>query len=327
MRSLFLYKQLNGVPRRLLSVSAKLRGPGGEFHESDDAVPREFIEAAYILSEDQRPNPMVLQQKDMTPELIAEKAKKYNILPEDYVPMSITYGGAYGGDYPTIVDDANYNRNFNYEWDNFDLKKNYGSVIGMHEWSHYGAFPQFYDGQFHPYGLWQYKQHWWLYMKWVAFLVSGYFIHYWVSGQIGTMHSSDRFRLALENTSLHKDRSWSKTELEWLDVFLKVEQAKDGYANRSHADHDASFYRISSIWFSKFGQYCGRFRRGPTGESPMMMEKSDTYMCPAGPMSFKMGHNMPVVHPKFMEWNHPHPSHGKGTEMADMLSTEIASDY
>ena len=34
-----------------------------KWHESDDAVPREFIEAAYILSEDQRPNAMVLQHK------------------------------------------------------------------------------------------------------------------------------------------------------------------------------------------------------------------------------------------------------------------------
>ena len=53
--------------------------------------------AAYILSEDQRPSPMVLQQRDMTPELIAEKAAKYNILPEDYTPMSVSWGGAYGG--------------------------------------------------------------------------------------------------------------------------------------------------------------------------------------------------------------------------------------
>jgi len=53
-----------------------------------------------------RPHPGVLQEKDLTPELIAEKAKKYNIIPEDYLPMSIAWGGSFGGDYPTIVDDA-----------------------------------------------------------------------------------------------------------------------------------------------------------------------------------------------------------------------------
>ena len=43
-------------------------------------------------------------------------------------------------------------------------------------------------------------------------------------------------------------------------------------------------------------------------------------------MSFKMGHNMPIVHPNAIVWNTPHPSHGHGSEMADMLSVETASD-
>lgn len=241
--------------------------------------------------------------------------------------MSISWGGAYGGDYPTIVDDAQYNRNFNYEWDNFEHKRNYGQVVGMHEWSHFGSFHLSYDGQYHPYGLWQWKQHWFLYCKWLAFMLSTFIIHHWVSNTFLTASSHDRFTNTLVNIGLHRDRSWSKTELEWLDVFLMVEQAKDGYANRSYADHGTSMYRISSVWFSKYGQYCGRFRRGPTGESPMLNEKVDSYMCPAGPMSFKMGHNMPIVHPNLMTWNSPHPSHGHGTEMADMLSTEVGTDY
>ena len=119
MRGLILYQKIHGTPRRLLSLSSRIAAGGGDHHPSDDPVPREFIEAAYILSEEQRPHPMVLQQKDMTPELIAEKAKKYNILPEDYVPMSISWGGAYGGDYPTIVDDAQYNLVFEMQIDSW----------------------------------------------------------------------------------------------------------------------------------------------------------------------------------------------------------------
>lgn len=323
MRGLFLYKQINGVPRRLLSVTSKLKG-GHDFHESDDMAPREFIQAAYILSEDQRPNPMVLQQKDMTPELIAEKAKKYNILPEDYVPMSITWGGAYGGDYPTIVEDSHYNRNFNYEWDNFEHKRNYGQVLGMHEWTHFGTFNLSYDGQFAPYGFWQWRQHWFLYIRWWLIMLSGYVLNNWLNNKIFCWSSHDRAFHSIQATCLHHDRSWSKTELEWLDIFLQVEQAKDGFPNRGFADQDTSNYRYSGVYFMKYGQYPARNRRGPTGESPILQEKQDTYMCPAGPMSFKMGHNMPIVHPTVLAWKHPHPSHGHGTEMADMLSTEVA---
>ena len=35
---------------------------------------------------------------------------------------------------------------------------------------------------------------------------------------------------------------------------------------------------------------------------------------------------MPHMAPALLAWNKPHPSHGKGTELADMLSTEVASD-
>ena len=44
MRSLILYQKLNGIPRRLLSVSARVSAGHGDFHEGDDAVPREFIQ-------------------------------------------------------------------------------------------------------------------------------------------------------------------------------------------------------------------------------------------------------------------------------------------
>merc|ERR1712233_192797 len=223
MRHLLLYKQVKGVPRRLLSVSSRASG-GGQFHESDDCVPKEFIEAMYSMPEEARPHPGVLLQRDMTPELIAEKAAKYNILPEDYMPMSITCSGGFGGDYPTIVEESQYNKEFNFEWDNFNHKRNYGEIWGMFQHTHRAAaMCQIYDGSFHPYGLYQYWQMWYLYFAWCFFLIYGYFIHSWLFTPF-TYSSFDRWTRALQNTCLHKDRSWSKTELEWMDVFLKVEQ-------------------------------------------------------------------------------------------------------
>ena len=68
----------------------------------------------------------------------------------------------------------------------------------------------------------------------------------------------------------------------WLfeEIFYERIQAKDGYANRSYADHDCSNYRIGSVHFNKFGTYAGRFRHGPTGQAPIMNEQQECYMPP-----------------------------------------------
>merc|ERR1712110_195035 len=264
MRCLILYQRLNGTPRRLLSVSSRLSLRGGQSSESDDPVPREFIEAAYILSEDQRPNAMVLQEKDMTPELIAEKAKKYNMIPEDYLPMSISWGGAYGGDYPTIVEEAFYNKDFNYEWDDFKGKRNFGEVIGMHQYITYSSWHHIFDGVFHPYGLWQWDQNRYLYISAYITFISLYFICHWFDFRFNVRTSYERYYMANQKTGQPHDRSWSHTELEWKDVFLKVNRLKEGYASRSFADQDFQHYRQCGIHFSMFkGYYGGRNRRGP----------------------------------------------------------------
>ena len=42
--------------------------------------------------------------------------------------MSVAWNGSFGGDYPLTVEEAKWNKDWNYEWDNFDMKRNYGEV-------------------------------------------------------------------------------------------------------------------------------------------------------------------------------------------------------
>jgi len=318
---LLVYRTVTGIPQRVLSVSQRVQSPGGEFHEGDDAVPRQFIEAAYILSESQRPSPFVLSETDLTPEVIAEKAKKYDILPEDYVPMSVTYGGAYGGDYPTVAEEAYHNKDFYYEWDIMKHKRNFGEIIGMHDFTHFHRFHRLYDGHLHIYGFWKYKQGWILYLEMVLFWLYGYIIHSWFNNRIGVTTSFDKHQASMNEYGDYKNRAWSNTELEFLEVWQQMQQAKEGYAGRSGA-RDFN-WGTTGLYLGSQGQAPARHRAGPTGESPILSESCDTYMTPAGPMSFKMGHHMPNTN-SLVVVNEPHPSHGHGTEMSDMLSTEVA---
>ena len=75
------------------------------------------------------------------------------------------------------------------------------------------------------------------------------------------------------------EKKFSKN-FEIRKFFYECIQAKDGYANRSYADHDCSNYRIGSVHFNKFGTYAGRFRHGPTGQAPIMNEQQECYMPP-----------------------------------------------
>ena len=45
--------------------------------------------------------------------------------------MSVVYNGGFGGDYPATAEEASWNKDWNYEWDDFDLKKNYGEVRAL----------------------------------------------------------------------------------------------------------------------------------------------------------------------------------------------------
>ena len=97
--------------------------------------------------------------QDMTPEFKAEKAKKYNMLPEDYYPLSIQTAGNTGGDYPVVVEESYFCRPANYEWDNMQHRLNWGRPIGKYEFTRYGQSGNVFDGHYHPYGYWQYWQH------------------------------------------------------------------------------------------------------------------------------------------------------------------------
>jgi hypothetical protein len=158
MRSYIIYRTVNRTPRRLLSVSSRILG--GEYDEHDDPAPREFLNSLHFLSGEQRPNPVPLTQEDMTPELIAEKAKKYNMLPEDYYPMSLQYDGATGGDYPVLVTEHIQCRPGGHEWDWHQLRRNYGQPVGFFMDTHYGNISMFCDQNHMGYfGIYQYWQH------------------------------------------------------------------------------------------------------------------------------------------------------------------------
>ena len=105
----------------------------------------------------------------MTPEFKAEKAKKYNMLPEDYYPLSIQQAGNSGGDYPVMVEESYFCRPANYEWDNMLHRMNWGRPIGKYELTRQGQAGVVFDGHYHPYGYWQYWQHFKLYfLTWFA---------------------------------------------------------------------------------------------------------------------------------------------------------------
>ena len=166
MRSYLVYRTINSVPRRVLSVSSRVTG--GLYNEYDDPAPREFLNSLHFLDEDQRPNPIPLVEEDMTPELIAEKAKKYNLLPEDYYPMSLQYGGCTGGDYPVTVTEHNSTKPAGYEWDDWFLRRSYGQVVGYFQDTHYSACSWFCDqnhsGAFGFYQYWQHVKIWCIFM-------------------------------------------------------------------------------------------------------------------------------------------------------------------
>ena len=87
--------------------------------------------------------------------------------------MSVTYGGAYGGDYPTVAEEAYHNKDFYYEWDIMKHKRNFGEIIGMHDFTHFHRFHRLYEGHLHIYGFWKYKQGWILYLEMVLFWLYG----------------------------------------------------------------------------------------------------------------------------------------------------------
>jgi len=290
MRSFLIYRQVNGVPRRVLSASAKLCGGHGVSHEGDHPAPKQFLEAAAFLSEKQRPNPIPLSEKDMTPELIAEKAAKYNMLPEDYYPMSLKFGGAAYGDYPVTAEESYFNRPGTYEWDNFNLRRNMGQPIGKNEMVVYGSCNLLFDGHYHPYGFWQWWQHIRLYITAVFIsLIPMAFME--IDRLFGKTNSYNaKVYTDLSSGKMLYQQWWSHQELEFKDIYLKMAQARMGYPGRSDVDQVPRSMDSTNHLLGPHGTSAGRDRHGPTGASFIRTEPQETYMVPAGNMAFKMGH-------------------------------------
>jgi len=295
MRNLIVYRMVNGTPVRLLSASSRLSGGGGTYHEGDQPKPKELLEAAAYLTEAQRPSVIRLTEEDMTPEFIAEKAKKYNMLPEDYYPLSIQTAGNTGGDYPTVVEESYFARPAGYEWDNMLHRMNWGRPIGKYEFTRYGQAGAVFDAHYHSYGFWQYWQHWKIYFwTWFAVMCGlpmlvEYFDHYFPFA-----HSDDAWTWAkyctIKSGNMYYQRWWSHTELEFKDVLLKMQQAKLGFPGKSdQTSMPKSFSGTGNTMLINAGDE-GHHRNGPKGISYVYTEHQDTYMVPAGSMAFKVGH-------------------------------------
>merc|ERR1712212_933524 len=233
MRNLIVYRMVNGNPVRLLSATTKLRGGHGNYHEGDQPKPKEFLEAAAFLTEAQRPSVIRLTEEDMTPEFKAEKAKKYNMLPEDYYPLSIQQAGNSGGDYPVMVEESYFCRPANYEWDHMLHRMNWGRPIGKYELTRQGQAGVVFDGHYHPYGYWQYWQHFKLYfLTWFAVMLGIPLVaNYWEAYapvRVSDDHWTHHKACAVKSGKLFYERWFSHSELEFKDVMLKMQQAKLG---------------------------------------------------------------------------------------------------
>jgi len=295
MRNLIVYRMVNGNPVRLLSGTTKLRGGHGNYHEGDQPKPKEFLEAAAFLTEAQRPSVIRLTEEDMTPEFKAEKAKKYNMLPEDYYPLSIQQAGNSGGDYPVMVEESYFCRPANYEWDHMLHRMNWGRPIGKYELTRQGQAGVVFDGHYHPYGYWQYWQHFKLYfLTWFAVMLGIPLVaNYWEAYapvRVSDDHWTHHKACAVKSGKLFYERWFSHSELEFKDILLKMQQAKLGFPGRSDADSLPKMHSGSAnLYLANTGDE-GRHRHGPKGASYVYTEHQDTYMVPAGSMAFKMGH-------------------------------------
>uniref|UniRef100_UPI001939DDD6 NADH dehydrogenase [ubiquinone] 1 beta subcomplex subunit 8, mitochondrial-like n=1 Tax=Styela clava TaxID=7725 RepID=UPI001939DDD6 len=90
-----------------------------------DYVPPEGYDKTQLKKGD-RPE-FIDQSKLMSPRERAERASKYNLIPEDYVPME-----GYG-DYPKLPNEAAFERDPYYDWDQPALRRNYGEPIHVHQ--------------------------------------------------------------------------------------------------------------------------------------------------------------------------------------------------
>jgi len=313
---------VNGVySRRVLSMTPRALGPAGTAHEGDMPGPKEFFQAAAFLSENERPTVQPLSEQDLTPELIAEKAAKFNVLPEDYYPMSMKTPHSSFGDYPVTVGETYNNKSANYEWDDFRQRKNYGEPLGINQIRDYGPFSFVNDAHYHPYGFYQYYEYWRTYLWQHVF--SGIVVccvmlrinelsDYLVNGK--DSEGSESYAYI---GKFWYNKHWSHTELEFREVFNKMQQAKMGYPGYSethelHRCQDTTAYFMGAV-----GTTAGRDRHGPTGTSPLRREAQETYMPPAGPMAFKhLAYQTfePLAHDQDPAWSfaksvHPHAGH------------------
>lgn len=273
------------------------------------------------------------------------------MLPEDYYPMSMKTVGQVYGDYPDVVQESYSNRNPNFEWDNPRLARNYNTPLGIDEIADYAPFIQRYDGQFKYYGYYQwyeYQRAYWMYM--FLMIASPILIYYYIwpgvikvksllTGVYFDNTSINAAERAKHNTSMVLyNKLWSHSELEFRDVYLRMNQAKRGYPGFSDAYTISRTYDSTGFYFGAQGTTAGRDRHGPTGIHQIRAEPQDIYMVPAGAMAFKQlayahepetsaqaDEEIATEAYKLTQKLHPHSGHCNMSTMYQ-VQTEVAED-
>ena len=131
----------------------------------------------------------------MTPELRAKLAAKYNMRAEDYFPGQNTKKYAITGDYPLLNHESADSRCGSYNWDNYDLRSNYGDPVPFDQLSMIAGMPST-TAHINYAGLTDFYRSWRAYYVFVILVFLLYAAEFysfqilgWGSGGQGARHS------------------------------------------------------------------------------------------------------------------------------------------
>lgn len=135
----------------------------------DANTPPSYYDLTHLEGEEQVG--LLDTSEPLTPEMRAKLAAKYNLRPEDYVPLSYNNGLYTLGDYPLLPTENALERDPHYDWDDPFFRRNWGEPI-FHEQE---AYTPCIGVDSRPYP-WEVSQMW----KPLVAFVAGYFFLFWL---------------------------------------------------------------------------------------------------------------------------------------------------
>ena len=162
----------------ILNVGFKKRRYGTNRPTSEDFTPGIGVPPGYDYTHEDGENQVQIldESQPLTPELRAKLAAKYNLRPEDYIPMAYGNSDITLGDYPLLPVESALERDPHYDWDDPFFRRNWGEPI-FHEQEIYT--PVFgVDRRPLPYEL---SQMW----KPLVFVFVGYIVLFYIGDRLG----------------------------------------------------------------------------------------------------------------------------------------------